>query len=192
MAVILRGLATSSSNEGDAYDLYFTASPWGLIQNKFRVYNIWHIRWRKPCRLPGWMSPLPLLECHDRDSNRILWLWVRKSHVLYSLGHRGFFVLLNLPSGTCMTPPWLEILGSRKSSNCGTICLHEACWSRPSRYMKSHWQSAQKSSPKSQRSCFMFVVVKRKLSAENSTQGPFVRQAARTLFRQEPEYQDNS
>jgi len=39
MASILRGLATS---------------PWVLILNKFTIYNIWHIRWRKPCLLPGW------------------------------------------------------------------------------------------------------------------------------------------
>jgi len=37
MTVILRGLATS--NEGDAYGLYFTASTWELILNKFTIYN---------------------------------------------------------------------------------------------------------------------------------------------------------
>ena len=54
MAGFLLGLATS--NEGDTYGLYFTASPWGLILNKFRIYNRWQILQRKPCQLPGWMK----------------------------------------------------------------------------------------------------------------------------------------
>ena len=53
-AVILPGLATS--NEGDAQSLLFTASPWGLIVNKFTIYNKWHIRRRKSRRLPDWMK----------------------------------------------------------------------------------------------------------------------------------------
>ena len=60
MAVILSGLA--ASNEGDAYGLLFTASARGL--NSKRIYNLqymgyWHIRWRKPCQLPGWLKKLP-------------------------------------------------------------------------------------------------------------------------------------
>jgi len=30
----------------------FTASSRELILNKFRIYNVWHIPWRKPCQLP--------------------------------------------------------------------------------------------------------------------------------------------
>ena len=29
---------------------------WGLTLNKFRIYNRWHIQWRKPCQLLGWMK----------------------------------------------------------------------------------------------------------------------------------------
>ena len=62
MAVILSGLTTS--NDGNAYGLLFTASPpWGLILNKFRIYNRWHIRRRKPCQLlVGWKkTPLNIV-----------------------------------------------------------------------------------------------------------------------------------
>jgi len=54
LAVILRGLATS--NEGDPYvDMVcnLLLHHRELILNKFRIYNIWHIRRRKPCQLPG-------------------------------------------------------------------------------------------------------------------------------------------
>ena len=30
--------------------------PQELILNKFRIYNIWHIQWRKPYQLSGWMK----------------------------------------------------------------------------------------------------------------------------------------
>ena len=52
--VILHGVTTS--NEGDVFSLQFAASPSGLILNKFRIYNRWHIQWREPCQLPDWMK----------------------------------------------------------------------------------------------------------------------------------------
>jgi len=55
MAVFQCGLATSN----DVYGLQFTASPRGLILNKFRIYNRWHIRWIIPYQLPGWMKNSP-------------------------------------------------------------------------------------------------------------------------------------
>ena len=40
--------------------MWSVISPQELILNKFLIYNIWHIRWRKPCQLPGWME-----NCHS-------------------------------------------------------------------------------------------------------------------------------
>ena len=34
-------------------------SPRILILNKFRIENIWHVQWIKPCQLPGWMKNSP-------------------------------------------------------------------------------------------------------------------------------------
>ena len=58
MTVILRGLATS--NEGDAYGLYFTASTWELILNKFTIYNRWYIRQKKTLPV-AWLNEKLLL-----------------------------------------------------------------------------------------------------------------------------------
>jgi len=55
MAVILSDLAIS--NEGDAHGLLFIASPLALKSKQ--IYNIWHIRWIKPCQLLGWMENSP-------------------------------------------------------------------------------------------------------------------------------------
>ena len=61
MAVILPGLYTP--NEGDSYRPQFTASPPELIQNKFRIYSRWHIRWRNlwqffGCMKNSYMAPI--------------------------------------------------------------------------------------------------------------------------------------
>jgi len=66
MAVILRGLATL--NEKDARGLGFTASPRGLILNKYRFYNIW---WKRPCQLSGRMKNSSYYNpiVYGRDSN---------------------------------------------------------------------------------------------------------------------------
>ena len=50
MTVILRGWLTQM-RKTYVYDLSSTASPRRLILNKFRIYKIWHIRWRKPRQL---------------------------------------------------------------------------------------------------------------------------------------------
>ena len=46
----------ATSNEGDAYALYFTASTCELILNKFKIYNRWRVLGRKPCQSFGWMK----------------------------------------------------------------------------------------------------------------------------------------
>ena len=41
----------------------------GVIVNKFRIYNIQHIRCRKRCQLPGWMKNSSCYNDTDGDSN---------------------------------------------------------------------------------------------------------------------------
>ena len=90
IAVTFNGLATT--NEGDAYGLQFTTSPRGLILNKCRIYNRWHIQRRKPCQLPGWMknSTYYSATAGIRTSNlpRSMTTSKKIPHS-YPLGHKG-------------------------------------------------------------------------------------------------------
>lgn len=52
MAVILHGW----NLKGCVYGLLFTASLRELILNKFRIYSVSHIRWRKPYQLLDWIN----------------------------------------------------------------------------------------------------------------------------------------
>ena len=90
MAVILSGGQPQDRNMHMFCNL---ESLWELILNKFIIYNIWYIRWRKPCQLPGRMNNSSYQSgtaLFEPPISRTAWSWPWVNSLrLYSWGQRG-------------------------------------------------------------------------------------------------------